>query len=435
MSAKSTSVRSLAAQILAEWSACGDGAFIANRVQDCISQIVKDTSAYSRAGCLQGLATIYRRVGNIAAHPMLKTITDVQLSLITDPHPIVHTWAMWSLGEVADAAGPDFAANVTTAVLSIASIYQSDDHDPESNDVDYSAIDKADLPILAVSARLLCALVSALDASDRTGDPRLSPILQLNRLFMHEMDPICLVHAVHTLQAVMLFFPAAVSREELVLHFRTWIASPFTVVRAAAVTSVYQLVKRDVGVLSILGGDRFVQDLFTLLEQSPNIAGIRETLTSWLEQTAHLNPVGWVELCRHTLAVAATGQTRDRGENSNGDPLANDDEASLTASDASAASKNRTTPRMHWSTRVFVLQCVRKVVAEVGNDRASAHLQPDLVNEASSRLALAKNRWLHSRINELIRMAFVAAASTSEPERKAGVDLLGTLLEVRDCHN
>ena len=58
--------------------------------------------------------------------------------------------------------------------------------------------------------------------------------------------------------------------------------------KLAAINALYQLVQRDALTMSKLGGDKLVEELFGMLDKDASIGGVRNVISSWLQQTVVL---------------------------------------------------------------------------------------------------------------------------------------------------
>lgn len=101
---------------------------------------------------------------------------------------------------------------------------------------------------------------------------------------------------------------------------------------------------------------------------------------------------------------------------------ADDDQVEFHADDEA----NRPTVQPRWPTRVFAAECVRKIIAacESGNN---AHF--DLVQAKEMQLSKCKCDFLVLHLSDLIRMAFIAATSDSDPLRLEGLKTLQDIIE------
>lgn len=100
---------------------------------------------------------------------------------------------------------------------------------------------------------------------------------------------------------------------------------------------------------------------------------------------------------------------------------ADDDQAEFHAEDASHQSLQ---PR--WPTRVFAAACVRRIVAACEQNMAK-HF--DLAYAKEMHTTKGKSDFLTFHLSDLIRMAFIAATSDSDPLRLEGMKTLQDIIE------
>ena len=91
-----------------------------SRIKDLV---VNNRNPNGRAGCALAFGAIYSHVGGLAAGPLLKTTVNVLMSLINDPHPIIHFWALNALVKVINAAGLAYAPFVSGTLGMLLRIY------------------------------------------------------------------------------------------------------------------------------------------------------------------------------------------------------------------------------------------------------------------------------------------------------------------------
>ncbi|KAJ3503074.1 hypothetical protein NLJ89_g8599 [Agrocybe chaxingu] len=78
--------------------------------------------------------------------------------------------------------------------------------------------------------------------------------------------------------------------------------------KLAPINALYQLVQKDGLSMSKLGGDRLVEDLFGMLDDDSSVQGVRNVVSSWLQQTIIYNPPAWIGLCQRIMARTTASQ-------------------------------------------------------------------------------------------------------------------------------
>lgn len=87
---------------------------------------------------------------------------------------------------------------------------------------------------------------------------------------------------------------------------------------------------------------------------------------------------------------------------------------------------SRSLVQPRWPTRVFAAECVRKIIS-VCESAGSGHF--DLVQAKELQFTRGKNDFLVVHLSDLIRMAFIAATSDSDPLRLEGLKTLQDIIE------
>lgn len=402
--------------------------FMTSQVQFCVTQVVSNTDPHGRAGCALALGQIYTHVGSLSAGPVLKTIFDVLISLSSDPHPLVHFWALQSLSEVVSAASLSYAPYTNATLSAITRLFLSDTHDPEGGSP-ASVNLRSDLPAYQAFCYVLDAIIGVLGPDLQVDERVQSLVLILLKEFRNQPDEGIQVEAIKATHHFLIFAPDVVDLGALLADFRKHLSSPRQTLKNAAINSVYQLVQRNAALMSRLGGDRFAEELFTLLDENPSVVGVRAALSSWLKQTVVINPGGWIDLCQRivskTTASAHTGSSASQGQSNPGGITFTDEESQgigLSSSDTPSSSK--TTSR--WRTQFFALQCTHLVFVTLHEHSCHEHFDASL-----SRISKRPQRTLLiHRVSDLIKMAFTASTAPVMEIRLEGLVLLRDVIKV-----
>jgi hypothetical protein len=174
--------------------------------------------------------------------------------------------------------------------------------------------------------------------------------------------------------------------------------------------------------MSKLGGNQLVEDLFGLLDDDPSIEGVRNVITSWLQQTAAALPSGWIDLCQRIMTRTAA-QKAKQSTRTSAAPAFIDDEGEGFAGDAANTTSALSS---RWRTQLFALKCLHNIVLAVAESGKSEHFDPNL----AMRLGLPARQMLFSRVADLIRMAFSASAALVMEVRLQGLGVLRDVIEV-----
>lgn len=394
-----------------------------------VDQVVNNRDPHARAGCALAFGSIYTHVGGLAAGPLLKTTINVLMSLGNDPHPVVHFWALSALSQVVNAASLAYAPFVSSTLGMLFKIYMLESHEPEGGTVN-NANNKGNHPVYQVVCQLIDAVIAVLGPDIQESARTRNLILNLVHEFVVESDEGICVEAIKCIQHLLMFAPDNVDVAELVSRLRTHLASPRRPLKFAAINALYQLVQRDALTMSKLGGDKLVEELFGMLDRDPSIDGVRNVISSWLEQTVVYNPSAWIDLCQRIMSRTTASQQASESVSKSA-ALADDEGQSLSigmGGDSVGSSQGNLTSR--WRTQLFALQCLHSICTIVARSGRREHLD---IPFARSR-GLVLSSLLVSRVPDLIKMAFTASAAYVTEIRLEGLVLLRDVIEVSQTH-
>lgn len=405
-------------------SGIAGSSYLSSQVQWLVDQVVQNRVPDSRAGCALAFGAIYASVGGLAGGPILKTIVNILVSLATDPHPVVHFWAMAALTQVVNAANLSYEPYIPTTLGMLANIYLLETHEPDGGSLGSVNL-RGDLPAYQVICRILHALVGVLGPELQEPGKIRSLVFLLVHEFGEETDEGLAVEAIKCVQQFLMFAPAEVDVPKLVSTFRGHLLSTRRPLKVAAITALYQIVQRDAVLISKLGGNQLVEDMFGLLDDDPSLEGVRNVITSWLQQTAASLPGGWIDLCQRIMTrtaaqkAAATSQT----SRPTGAPAFLDDEGESFAAGTTVSSSGLSS---RWRTQLFALECLHHIVQAAADGGRPEHFDPIL----AARSGLQSRQLLFSRVADLIRMAFSASAAMVMEVRLAGLVVLRDVVQV-----
>ncbi|WVO22834.1 uncharacterized protein IAS62_004177 [Cryptococcus decagattii] len=423
----SPSIRSTSAEALGLLSSLASPTHLSSQVQWLVDQVVTNRSPDARAGCALAFGAIYSSVGGLAGGPILKTIVNILMSLATDPHPVVHFYAMKALARVVDAANLSYEPYVPTTLGMLSNIYLLETHEPEGGSPGSVNL-RGDLPAYQVICRILHALIGVLGPELQEPGKVRSLVFLLVHEFGEETDEGLAVEAIKCVQQFLMFAPTAIDIPKLVQTFRTHLASPRRPLKVASITALYQIVQRDPVLISKLGGNQLVEDLFGLLDDDPSIDGVKKVISSWLRGTGAALPSGWIDLCQRIMTrtaaqKAAARRTQQASAPATGPVFIDDEGESLGGGASNSTSSNALSSR--WRTQLFALQCLHDIVVSVAEGNRPEHFDPVLAR----RMGANGRHMLWSRVGDLIRMAFSASAAGVMEVRIAGLVVLRDVIE------
>ena len=422
------SIRTAAAEAMGALASLAGSSYLSAQVQWLVDQVVNNRVPESRAGCAVAFGAIYSSVGGLSGGPILKTIVNILMSLATDPHPVVHFYAMSALATVINAASLSYEPFVPTMLGMLASIYLLETHEPDGGSLGSVNI-RGDLPAYQVICRILHALIGVLGPELQEPGKIRSLVFLLVHEFGEETDEGLAVEAIKCVQQFLMFAPAEVDVPQLLQTFRQHLASSRRPLKVAAITALYQIVQRDAVLISKLGGNQLVEDLFGLLDDDPSIEGVREVITSWLQQTAAALPGGWIDLCQRIMTRTAA-QKAAQAQQARPAPTAAsfvDDEGESIAGTASTTTSNALSSR--WRTQLFALVCLHHIIEAVADGGRPENFDPIVARQVGANV----RQMLYSRVADIIRMAFSASAALVEQVRLQGLVVLKDVIEVSSC--
>ncbi|KAI0258392.1 clathrin-coated vesicle protein [Gloeopeniophorella convolvens] len=419
-------LRSASSEALGRLASLADNQFLASLMKTLVDQVVNNRDPQGRAGCALALGAIYDHVGSLAAGPLLKTTVNILMSLGKDAHPVVHYWALHSLSRVVNAASLAYAPYVSSTLGMLFKVYVSPSHELEGGSLSNSNI-SGDLPAYQAVCQIIDAVITVLGPDIQESSRTRTLILDIVRRLAAEEDEGIRVEAIRCIQHFLIFAPEHVDVPELITQFRTHLNSSRRPLKLASIHALYQLVQKDALLVSKVGGDRLVEELFAMLDGDPSIEGVRKVISSWMKQTVVYNPSAWIDLCQKIMSRTTASQQATDAAAKGGAGGFDDEGESLSvgmASDATAGGQTRLTSR--WRTQLFALQCLHDICTTVA--RSGRKEQLDIAYARS--VGVPVTGLLVSRVPDLIRMAFTASTAYVTEIRLEGLVVLRDVIEV-----
>lgn len=427
-------LRSAAAQTFGRACALGGNTFMLSQIQHCVTQVVNNTDPDSRSGYALAFSQIYTQVGSLSAGATLKTVVDVLMSLSADPHPSVHFWALKALSEVIHTAGLAYTPFLNSTLGMVVKLYCSDSHELDSGAVGYVNL-RASLPSYQNFCKILNAIIGVLGPELSSSGKSKTLIQLLNEELNEEPDEGIKVETLKSIQHFIMFSIESINLPKLILSLLKHLSSNRRTLKVASINSIYQLVQKNATLMSKLGGDKLVVNLFSILDDDPTIEGVRDSIKSWLRQTADSNPSAWIDLCMRIISKTTAAQasvieevglpaTTFIDEESQGLDLEQNNSHSNTHHNLN---KPRAATTSRWRTQLFALQCLREVFLTVIRNKKVEHFS---VQVAKSKGFTANFKLLmFSRVSDLIKMAFTASTANIMEIRLEGLNVLRDVIE------
>lgn len=419
-------LRNASSEALGRLSSLAGTNFMTSQIKMLVDEIVGNRDPNSRAGCALAFGTIYGHVGGLAAGPLLKTAVNMLMSLSNDPHPLVHFWALKSLARVIEAASLAYAPYVSSTLGMLFKLYTLDSHETEGGTVAYANM-SGDLPTYQAVCQVIDGVITVLgpDIQDSTRTRNL--VLDLvHEFFMEDDEGIC-VEAIKCVQHFLMFAAGYARIPPLVTQFRIHMSSSRRPLKVASINALYQLVQKDAISMSKLGGDQLVEELFGMLDDDSSIDGVRNVISSWLQQTVIHNPSAWIDLCQRIMSRTTAAQQATDAASKNGVSQDDEGESLSVGMNQDSGSTNRSRLTSRWRTQLFALQCLHNICIIVGRSSRKEHISiPFAKSQGMSTSGL-----LVTRVPDLIKMAFTASAAYVAEIRLEGLTVLRDVIEVR----
>uniref|UniRef100_A0A8C8K367 HEAT repeat-containing protein 5A n=1 Tax=Oncorhynchus tshawytscha TaxID=74940 RepID=A0A8C8K367_ONCTS len=405
-----------------------DPAFTVSMTLVSFDKLKTARDAVTRTGHALALGSLYRYVGGISSPQHLSACVGILFTLSQDStSPEVQRWALHSLSMVIDHAGPLYHGHVEASFTLVLRLLLS--------------IPPTHVEVHQSLGRCLNALVTTL-GPDLQGEGQSVSALRTSCLVgcaVMQDSPDCLVEAqaISCLQQLHMFAPRHVNLASLVPSLCVNLCSSYLSLRRAVVACLRQLAQKEALevsehavalrspiVTSVSSStDVTIKEvglegaLFSLLdrESDPRLCqDIQETLVHMMSSIATGKLAHWLKLCKDVLSASAGGcdVKRKRRPSLSEEEGERDDDASVfhTTSESSGPFTN-----LRWSTRVFAVECVCRIIALCESHGHPAHFDMALAQE---------HHFLVLHLAALIRMAFMAATDHSDKLRLSGLQTL-----------
>ncbi|CAB4070108.1 HEAT repeat-containing protein 5B [Lepeophtheirus salmonis] len=370
-----------------------DSKFVAEMAQNSFDCLKSARDVVSRTGHSLALGCLHHYVGDSAS-------------------PQVQVWSLHALALIADSGGPMFRSFVEptlSTILKLLIIVQS-----------------SQLEVMVCLGRVLSALITTvgpeLQGTSTSITTARSSFLVACTILQNHGHSIVEAEAISSLQQLHMFAPSHVDLATLVPNLFCSKGSKRSLCEHALTLLNDQK-----------GGDtsEFVQFkesglpgvFFSLLDLEVNgnmISNIHDTLNSVMQSMAAENLTMWLSLLREVLTVSTDSDSPALDEDKDEDA----DDAEFNAGDDS----NKEIVHPRWPTRVFAAMCLRKIISECcQGDRA--HYDLGLAKEMQLSQFNGGNDYLVLHLSELVRVAFMAATSESDPLRLEGLKTLEVVIE------
>jgi hypothetical protein len=401
--------------------------FTNTQINSLVDKIVANRDPNSRAGCAAALGCIHSQVGGMAAGYHLKTIVGVLMSLCSDPHPVVHFWALEGLERVADSAGLTFSAYVSSSLGMLAELYIVDTHNDESESLSTSNIE-AVFPTPVAVSRCVDALINVLGPDLQDISKTRDLIFTLVKQFQFEDNIALVTESSKCLDHLSLYAPAHMDFSSYVRRLQEELRSSNPLVRDAAIYGLNNIMKRDADLIIRTATPSLEDEIWLTLDDIPDNPLLQNIISNWLQQTGISDTETWIQRCQNVLTktrvkvdeVPATPAKAAGPTDIQDDEVAGFAAAAGVAQDDSPDNASSGQELLKWQTRNFAIGCLSELVSMVSNE-----ILPDqtIPSEAA----------LQNRIGDIVRMAFSASTANVVELRIWGLKIIDQVLKVGDA--
>lgn len=420
-----------------------DSKFTAELAQSSFDKLKAARDVITRTGHSLALGCLHKYVGGMGSSHHLNTSVSILLALAQDgSSPVVQVWSLYALSLIADSGGPMFRGYVEPTLSLAIKLLLS---------VPQSYVD-----IHQCMGRVLSAIITTMGPELQGNTSNISTmrssLMCACAIMQAHSDPLVQAEATGCLQQLHMFAPRNVNLSTLVPSLCKTLSSSYLTLRKAAVACLRQLAQREAKevcehALTLINEDEngiIITEtglpglLFGMLDTETDdemIKNIHDTLNSMLHMLASDNLTQWLGLCKNVLTVAKEinagaeeicpkDTLGDGGQDDDDDNEEYDDDVAEFHAEEKESTHPAVQPR--WPTRIFAAECVRKIITTC---ETSNPIHFDLVQAKEIQMTKSRGDYLILHLSDLIRMAFMAATSDSDPLRLAGLKLLQEVID------
>lgn len=420
-------MRTIGAEALGRLCYSSGNAFTNTEINWLIDTIVENREPNARAGCAGALGCIHSQIGGMAASMHLKTIVGILMSLCSDPHPVVHFWALGGLEKVSNSAGLTFSPFVSSTLGMLARLYNADTHNEESATLATSNIELCFLTPVVVS-RCVDSLINVLGPDLQDIAKTRNLILTLLRQFQLEENPALVAESSKCLDHLSLYASNYVDFAGYVKRLQSELGASSPLMRDVAIRGLSNLMKRDAVSVIKTAAPGLEEDIWLAFDDTPDNKLLENMIQGWLQQTALTETELWIQRCQTVLT-----KTRVKVEEvpmisaapKTAGPDIQDDEVAGFASAAAEGQADAPSEvasgqeMLKWQTRNFVMKCLSELL-----DTVQEAILPD--QTITAELALQQ------KVGDIVRMAFSASTANVIELRVWGLKILDQILSVCD---
>ncbi|OAX80699.1 hypothetical protein ACJ72_04963 [Emergomyces africanus] len=407
-------VRCIGSEALGRLCNSSGNAFTNSQINSLVDSIVENRDPSTRAGCATALGCIHSQVGGMAAGFHLKTIVGVLMSLCSDPHPVVHFWALEGL-----------AAYVSSSLGMLARLYIADTHNEEASSVATSNLEVA-FPTTVAISRCVDSLINVLGPDLRDISKTRELIFTLVKEFQLEKSTALVAGSSKCLDHLSLYAPNHMDFSAYVRWLQQELVAKNTLMQDAAIRGFNNLMKRDADLVVRTASPSLEDEFWLAFDSASDNEALKNIIRNWLQQTGLTDTGVWIQRFQKVLT-----KTRAKLDDSPLPTTVNntaindipDDEvagfAAAVGGDQGESVDESSTGQelLRWQTRNFVMSCLSELLSMV-----SRRLLPDQTIPAEMAL--------QERVGDIIRMAFSASTANVIELRVWGLKIIDQVLKM-----
>ena len=421
-------LRCAAGEALGRLLQVGDDAkFIAEVAQASFDVLKSSRDAVSRTGYSLVLGCLHRYVGGMGSGQHLQTTVGILHALAQDGTvPLVQVWVLHALALVADSGGPLFRNYVETTLTLTLSLLMT--------------VPLSHVEVHQCLAKCLSALITTLGPELQISSSSITALRQMClvccEIVQQHPDAIVQSAAIGCLQQVQLYAPQFVSLPSLLPSLINSLDSSHLLLRRASAICLRQFCQREPKVVwnitsSSLDGQmtNLEKKLLGMLDievDSEFQFNLKEIIFSLVTSLAPEDPMHWLRLCNGVLSAANPPTAQEAAAPSGKEAEEDEDDDTRFTTGEETVVLTKMSPR--WPTKVFTVECSRKIYAVFKN--SPAHFDLTLARRCREEKG---GDYLVMHLSELVRTSFIAATASVNQFRLAGYQALQVSLHHNVC--
>jgi hypothetical protein len=412
-------VRNIAYEALGRLCSVGGKNFTGNMINWLVDTVVNNRDPNARAGSAVALGCIHSHVGGMAAGFHLKTIVGILMSLSSDPHPIVHFWALEGLSRTIDSAGLTFAGYVTSTMGMLSQLYVAETHNSEVAALATSNLE-LELPTMGILVRCIDSLIGVLGPELQDMSKVRELILTMVDQFLKEADYVTVLEALRCLEHFSMFAAGHVDITRYVKRLHRGLGSNHGELRSVAVDGLYQLLKAHAERILRTADPGLEEQMWMTLDENPTHDGVRNIIRNWMAQTGIAQTGEWIDRCQMVMTKTVErkgGVIQQEATKPSGAPTdLNDEEVAGMAGNEGESKPSGKEP-LRWQVRTFAIDLLGELLSLAAQELAR--------NPESSL-----EQRLVDKIGDIIKMAFSASTANVVELRLGGLRIIDQILKM-----